>query len=259
MKKLFALLLALLVLVGCSSEKEVIGGDLNNIKDRGYVVVAMEGTWAPWTYHDDADKLVGFDVEVGKYIADYLGLDVKYIEGEWDGLLAGVEAGRYDMMINGCDVTDERKQAYDFSNAYAYDKIAVIVNSDNEDIKAMEDLSGKTTANTSSSTYAAIAAEYGAVVNGVDDLNETFMLLSTGRIDATLNAEMTFNDYMRANPDAKFKIACYYDESPEVAIAMKKGSSELVTEVNKAIDAARNDGTLTALSMKYFGIDITNK
>lgn len=259
MKKILTVLLTALVLFGCSSSKEIVGGDMDNINDRGYIIVAMEGTWAPWTYHDDNDALVGYDVEVGKYVADYLGLDVQYVEGEWDGLLAGVEAGRYDMMINGCDVTDERKQSYDFSDAYAYDRIAVIVNSDNNDITSLEDLNGKTTANTSSSTYAAIAAKYGANVNGVDDLNETFMLLSTGRIDATLNAEMTFNDYMNANPDAKFKIACFYDESPEVAIAMKKGSSALVTKVNEAIAAAKADGTLSALSNKYFGVDITTK
>ena len=81
MKKLLFVLLALFVLVGCSSSKEVIGGDVNNINERGYIVVAMEGTWAPWTYHDETDKLVGYDVEVGKYIADYLGYDVKYVEG----------------------------------------------------------------------------------------------------------------------------------------------------------------------------------
>lgn len=257
MKKLLALLLTLLISVGCSSD--IKGGDMNDINKRGYITVAMEGTWAPWTYHDDADKLVGYDVEVGKYIADYIGVDVQYVEGEWDGLLAGVSAGRYDMMINGCDVTEERQAAYDFSNAYAYDRIAVITTKDNTDINSLEDLNGKTTANTSSSTYAAIAAEYGANVNGVDDLNETFMLLDRGSIDATLNAEMTFNDYMKANPDANFKIACYYDQSPEVAIAMKKGSSELVNKVNEAIAAARADGTLSNLSIKYFGIDITNK
>ena len=256
-KKILVVLLALIIFTGCSSEKPVIGGDVNNINERGYIVVAMEGTWAPWTYHDESDKLVGFDVEVGKYIADYLGLDVKYVEGEWDGLLSGIEAGRYDMMINGCDVTDERKLAYDFSDAYAYDKIAVITTKDNNEINTMEDLDGKTTANTASSTYAAIAKQYGATVNGVDDLNETFMLLGTERIDATLNAEMSFNDYMKENPDANFKIACYYSESPEVAIAMKKGSSELVTLVNSAIAAARADGTLSKLSNKYFGIDIT--
>lgn len=259
MKKLLIALMTLLVLVGCSGEKEIVGGDYNDIKDRKYIVVAMEGTWAPWTYHDEADNLVGFDVEVGNYIGKYLGVDVKFVEGEWDGLLSGVAGGRYDMMINGCDVTEERKASYDFSNAYAYDRIAVITTKDNEDIKTLEDLKGKTTANTASSTYAAIATEYGANVNAVDDLNETFMLLGSGRIDATLNAEMSFNDYMNANPGAEFKIACYYDQSPEVAIAMKKGSSELVEKVNEAIKAAREDGTLSSLSNKYFGVDITNQ
>ena len=255
MKKIIVLLFALLMLCSCNNVK---GGDLDDIKSRGYILVAMEGNWAPWTYHDETSKqLVGYDVEVGKMVADYLGVDVKYVEGEWDGLLAGVDAGRYDMMINGCDVTEERSQAYDFSDPYAYDRIAVITTKDNTDINSLEDLKGKTTANTSSSTYAAIAREYGATVNGVDDLNETFMLLSTGRIDATLNAEMSYDDYMKENPDANFKIACYYENSPEVAIAIKKGSSELVAKVNEAIAAARSDGTLSELSNKYFGKDIT--
>lgn len=259
MKKVIGLLLSLLIFVGCSSSQEVVGGDMENIKKRGYIVVAMEGTWAPWTYHDENDKLVGYDVEVGKYIADYLGVDVKYVEGEWDGLLAGVDGGRYDMMINGCGITEDRIKAYDFSEPYAYDTIAVIVQKDNTDITKMEDLKDKKTANTTSSTYAAIAREYGAHVEGVDDLNETFMLLGTGRIDATLNAETTFGDYIKANPDANFKIACYYDDAQPLGVAMKKGASKLVGKVNEALAAARADGTLTELSMKYFGLDITTK
>lgn len=259
MKKIISLLLSLLILVGCSNNQEVVGGDMENINKRGYIVIAMEGTWAPWTYHNESDQLVGFDVEVGKYIADYLGVDVKYVEGEWDGLLAGVDGGRYDMMINGCGITEDRIKAYDFSDPYAYDTIAVIVPKENTDITKMEDLNGKKTANTTSSTYAAIAREYGATVDGVDDLNETFMLLGTGRIDATLNAETTFSDYMKVNPDANFKIACYYEDSQPLGIAMKKGASELVSKVNEAVASARADGTLTNLSMKYFGLDITTK
>ena len=258
LKKLLVLLLCVLTISGCSKEKEIKGGDLDDIKSRGYITVAMEGTWAPWTYHNEKDELVGYDVEVGKIVADYLGVDVKYVEGEWDGLLAGVEAGRYDMMINGCDVTDERKKSYDFSNAYAYDRIAVIVKNDNIDISTMDDLNGKKTANTISSTYAKIAQDFGAEVSGVDDLNQTFLLLSRGDIDATLNAEMSYNDYMKANPDAGFKIACYYQDSPEIGIAIKKRSSALLEEVNKAIEQAKNDGSLANLSIKYFGVDITN-
>ena len=149
---------------------------LAQIQEKGEIVVAMEGTWAPWTYHDESDALVGFDVEVAQNIAEKLGVTATFVEGEWDGLLAGLDAGRYDIMVNGVDITEDRAAKYDFSTPYAYNRTAVIVSGDNGDIQAMEDLSGKHTANTISSTYATVAEQYGAEVTGVDDLNQTFEL-----------------------------------------------------------------------------------
>jgi len=264
MKKILVVLMCLFALCACSSTPEtekkevaVIGGDLENIKERGYIIVAVEGTWKPFTYHDEDDKLVGFDVEVAKYIADYLGVEVKYEEGEWDGLLAGVQAGRYDMMVNGCDVTEDRINSYDFSNAYALDKVVVMTTKENDVIKSEEDLNGKTTANTISSTYAVIAENFGANVLAVDDLNQTLELLKNGRIDATLNAEVVYLDYVATYPDADVKVACYSSTSFDIAIPMKKGSSALVAKVNEAIANGHSDGTFTELSNKYFGIDIT--
>lgn len=257
MKKLLVVLLTLLLLCGCSEKLD--GGDLNAIKKRGYITVAMEGNWKPFTYHDENNDLVGFDVEVAKYIADYIGVDVNYIEGSWDGLLAGVEAGRYDMMVNGCDVTEERAKSYDFSDAYAFDKVVVMTNKENEEITKENDLKDKTTANTISSTYAIIAENFGAKVEGVDDFNATIELLNSGRIDATLNAEVAYLDYISTYPDADVKVACYTSTVFDIAIPMKKGSSDLVKVVNEAIASAHADGTLKQLSEKYFGIDITTK
>lgn len=259
MKKLLGLLLVLLILTGCQSIK---GGNLQDINDRGYIVVGMEGTWKPWTYHDETTgELIGYDVEVARYIASYLGVDIKFVEGEWDGLLAGVENGRYDMMVNGCDIDEDRQAAYDFSIPYARDIIVVITRGDDDRINSMEDLKGMNTANTITSTYAKIAKQYGAEVTGIDDLNDTFLELESERIDATLNSEPSYEGYMENNPDANFKIAAYYDydNNPYVGIPMKKGSSELVAKVNEAIEAAKADGTLTKLSIKYFGKDINNQ
>ena len=219
----------------------------------------MEGTWQPFTYHNEAGELVGFDVEVAKYVADYLGVEVEYVEGEWDGLLMGVASGRYDMLVNGVGATDERKETYDFSDAYAYDRSVVMVKSDREDITKMEDLNGKVTANTISSTYAALAEQYGATVQGVDDLTQTIELLKQGRVDATLNAEVVYGDYVKTTGDTGVKIACYTGVTQDIAIPMKKGSSALVAAVNEALAQARADGTLKALSEKYFGTDITSK
>lgn len=234
---------------------------LSAIKERGYITVAMEGTWAPWTYHDEDDNLVGFDVEVAKAVADELGVDVQYQEGEWDGLLAGVQSGRYDIMVNGVGYTEERAQAYTFSDPYCYNKTALIVRGDNEDIKSLEDLKGKTTCNSANSTYQLIAEEYGANVLDVETLDGTLemVLAGTDRADATLNAEASFLDYMNAHPDANLKIVDYYPESEKVCIIMPKGDSSdsLKEAINSAIEKLRADGALSELSNKYFGGDIT--
>ena len=234
---------------------------LAQIKERGNIVVAMEGTWAPWTYHDDNNDLVGYDVEVAQNIAEKLGVEVEFVEGEWDGLLAGLETGRYDIMVNGVGVTDERAEKYNFSIPYAYNKTAVIVRGDYDEISSMEDLKGKKTANTITSTYASQAEAYGATVTGVDDLNQTIELLLSKRIDATLNAEVVFNDYKKEHPEADVKIATYSDQVEEIAIPIRKGDDTvtLLDAVNNALDEMAKDGTLTELSEKYFGMDISKK
>lgn len=232
---------------------------LSQIKERGQIIVAMEGTWAPWTYHDENDQLVGYDVEVAQKIADSLGVEAVFVEGEWDGLLAGLDAGRYDIMVNGVDITEERSQKYDFSTPYAYNRTAVIVREDYEEIQSLEDLAGKHTANTISSTYAELAESYGATVTGVDDLNQTFELLLSKRIDATLNAEVTYYDYMKAQPDANIKIAALTQDAMQVAIPIRKGeeTASLKEAINEAIDSIRESGELAELSEKYFGTDIS--
>ena len=112
---------------------------LAQIKEKGTITVAMEGTWAPWTYHDADDNLVGYDVEVAQNIAEKLGVEVNFVEGEWDGLLAGLDDGRYDIMVNGVGVTEERAEKYNFSTPYAYNRTAVIVRGDYDEINSMED------------------------------------------------------------------------------------------------------------------------
>lgn len=255
-------MLLLPVLAGCGgnqTDKTEEGDLLARIRAKGEIVVAMEGTWAPWTYHDEQDQLVGYDVEVTTAIAAKLGVKATFVEGEWDGLLAGLDAGRYDIMVNGVDITPERAQKYDFSTPYAYNRTAVVTLSDNTSITKMEDLKGKTTANTISSTYAEVAEKYGATVTGVDDLEQTFELLLSGRIDATLNAEVTFNDYQKAHPDAPIKVAVFDPDVTQVAIPMRKGddSATLLAAVNQALAEMAESGELSALSEKYFGMDIS--
>ena len=261
---LLAIALLAAALTGCSQSSakaptEASGDLLAQIQAKGEITIAMEGTWAPWTYHDESDELVGYDVEVGKAIAEKLGVNAAFVEGEWDGLLAGLDAGRYDIMVNGVGITADRQEKYNFSTPYAYNRTAVIVRGDYDEIHSMEDLNGKTTANTISSTYAEQAEAYGATVTGVDDLNQTIELLLAGRIDATLNAEVVFADYRNAHPEANIKIAAYSDDVEQVAIPVRKGddTASLLDAINQALAELDADGTLSALSVKYFGTDIS--
>lgn len=265
-KNYFVTLLVAVVMLSIFAMTACSGSDseadlLAQIKERGEITIAMEGTWAPWTYHNENDELVGYDVEVGKAIAEKLGVEANFIEGEWEGLLAGLSAGRYDIMINGVDVDPEREKAYDFSIPYAYNRTAVITVGDNSDIQTLDDLQGKNTANTISSTYAQIAESYGANVTGVDDLNQTFELLLSGRIDATLNAEVTYYDYMKAHPEANLKIAVLTDEANKIAIPMRKAdeTTALREAVNDALEELKEEGVLSDLSVKYFGSDISQE
>ena len=231
------------------------------IQTNGKLVVALEGAWQPWSYHDESDTLVGYDVEVSRAIAEKLGVEPEYVESDWDSLFAGLDAGRFDIVCNGVEVTDERSKTYDFTTPYGYIHTALAVRKDNEDIKSFEDLKGKTTANSLASTYMELAESYGATVQGIDTLEETIQLLTAGRIDATLNADVSFYDYLNVHPDADFKLVAQTEDASHVAIPVRKGddSASLLEAINAAIDELRADGILKELSEKYFGQDISSE
>ena len=261
-----------LTLAGCSnsSSSTVASGtaasvapaasdQLSSIQSSGKLIVALEGAWQPWSFHDESDTLVGYDVEVSRAIAEKLGVEPEYVESDWDSLFAGLDAGRYDIVCNGVEVTEERAKTYAFTTPYGYIHTALAVRKDNEDIHSFEDLKGKTTANSLASTYMELAESYGATVQGIDTLEETIQLLTAGRIDATLNADVSFYDYLNVHPDADFKLVAQTEDASHVAIPLRKGdaSATLLEAINTAIEELRADGTLKELGEKYFGQDIS--
>ena len=245
---------------GASSAAGSAADQLAAIQASGKLIVALEGAWQPWSYHDESDTLVGYDVEVSRAIAEKLGVEPEYVESDWDSLFAGLDAGRYDMVCNGVEVTEERAKTYAFTTPYGYIHTALAVRKDNEDIHTFEDLKGKTTANSLASTYMELAESYGATVQGIDTLEETIQLLTAGRIDATLNADVSFYDYLNVHPDADFKLVAQTAEASHVAIpVLKSEDTAYLDALNTAIEELRADGTLKTLSEKYFGQDISSE
>ena len=262
MKRMIAAVLAVFMLASVlTMAVSAKGSDdlLKTIQERGTIIVGLEGDWAPWSYVDENDELTGYDVEVAKAIADKLGVEIQIVPGEWDGLFAGMDAGRYDMVVNGVEVTEERADKYDFSTPYAYIRTALIVKGDNDSIKTFEDLKGKKTANSIASTYMNLAESYGATCYGVSTLDETLTMVLQGRVDATLNAIVSFTDYMAQHPDSNLKVVATTEDASVVAIPMRKGDevASLREAVSKAIEELQEDGTLSELSIRFFGEDIS--
>ncbi|MBR4161952.1 MAG: transporter substrate-binding domain-containing protein [Solobacterium sp.] len=271
MKKLTKSALAALLamgIAGCSTSSnsaannatEGKGDHLARIKEAGTIIVGLEGDWQPFSFHDDSDALIGFDVEVAQNIAERIGVEISIIESPWDTLFTGMESGQFDMVVNGVDVTEDRSKSYDFSDPYAYDHTVLVVKADEAEIKTFEDLDGKTTANSIGSTYMEIGESYGAKVQGVDTLSETMSMVINEQVDATINAETSVQDYLNTTGETRVVVVDKLEESTAYAIPLVKGedNATLLEAVNKALADMRSDGTLAEISVKYFGNDLTN-
>lgn len=230
---------------------------LDQVKQAGVLRIGTEGTYAPFTFHDQSGALVGFDVEIGREIAERIGVEAEFVEGPWDGLIAGIDANRYDVVINQVGINDERKAKYDFSEPYIASKAALVVKADNEAIKSFEDLSGKKAAQTLTSNFGKLAQQYGAELVPTEGFDQSIALVLQGRADATINDSLSFLDFKKQQPDAALKIAATQPDADYSGVLLAKGKPELLAAINEALAAMKTDGTYDTISQKYFGEDVS--
>ncbi|MBF0816566.1 amino acid ABC transporter substrate-binding protein [Microbacterium paludicola] len=250
---------ALLALAGCSqpaAEGPAVEGPAA-LAD-GTLIVATEGTYPPFSYHEDgAGELTGYDVEVAKAVGEKLGVEVQFEETQWDAIFAGLDAGRFETIANQVTINDERKAKYTFSTPYTVSPGVIVVPEDNTDITSFDDLEGKTTAQSMSSNWGALAEESGADVQAVEGWAQSIALLEQGRIDATINDKLTFLDYAKQHPDAPIKIAAETPEAGEMAFVFTKENAELAEAIDGALAELAEDGTLAELGEQFFGEDVS--
>ena len=252
-----AITAAALTLTAATTLTAFAGEQLAKIQDEGVLKVGIEGTYPPFTYHDDDDNLTGFDVELARAIAEKLGVEAEFTESAWDSLLTAIDTDRIDTVINAVSITEERSLKYDFSNPYLFVGRNIIVRGDNEDIKSMEDLDGKKIATNATNAYAAVLEnDWGAEIVPIDTSQQAYDLLEQGRVDFMFSSDITFNQYVEANPDANVKVAFQVnDDVDPIGIPLKKDEPELLEAVNTALVELYEDGTLTSLSEEFFHKD----
>lgn len=254
--KIAKTLLAALGLVALASPV-MAQSALADLKAAGALRIGTEGTYAPFTFHDESNALVGFDVEIGREIAKRLGVEAQFVEGPWDGLIAGVDANRYDVVINQVGITEARKEKYDFSDPYIASKAVLIVRGDNDAIKDFPDLAGKKAAQTLTSNFGKLAEANGAEIVGTDGFDQSIALVIQGRADATINDSLSFYDFKTHQPDANVKIAATQANADFSGVLIAKGKQDLLEAINAALTEIKSDGTYAAISQKYFGADVS--
>lgn len=254
-----------LALAACGSSSSTTSGSsaaadkLQAIKDAGKIRIGFEGTFAPWNYHNEAGELVGMEKEIGDLIAADLGVTAEYTETPWDSLIAGVDADRYDIVINNVSPTEERKQKYDFSNPYVASEGKVAVLQDSS-LQTIADLNGATAASSETSNFRTLLEEAGAQMTIVTGFDEAIEQVLTGRVDACGNDAVTFAYYQEQHPDAPIRLLDgVLGDASESAILMPKGATTLQTAINDSIAKHLENGDFKAIYEKYVGIDLSPK
>jgi len=243
---------------GSTSGSTSADDSLTKVQKAGTLTVGTEGTYRPFSFHENgAGDITGYDVDVVKAVAAKLGVSATFQETQWDGIFAGLEAGRFDVIANQVSITPERSAKYAFSTPYTYSTGVIVVKADNTSITSFESLSGKTTAQSLTSNWNTLATQSGANVQAVEGWAQSVALVEQGRVDATINDNLTFLDYAKQNDASGLKVAATTTDKSESALAFTGGSTALATAVDTALADLAADGTLTSISEKYFGADVS--
>ena len=230
------------------------------IKQRGILRVGLEGTYSPFGYQDEQGNLVGFDVDIARAIAGKMGLKPEFTPSKWEGILAALDSGRFDVIFNQVTLSDERRKAYDFSQPYTYSGLQILVRKDHvKDIKGPDDLAGKKVGVLLGTNHEQWLREHEpkADVHTYEDDASRNQDLLVGRIDAI------FNDRLIVGATEKIYGGNILPAGPLVfetrqAAAVKKGNAELVAAIDQALQALTADGTMKKISEKWFSLDVTH-
>lgn len=268
-----------MVLTGCKSQpaapansagtaessSESADDSLQKVLDSGKLRAGAEGNWNPFVYNDvnDGGKLKGYDVEIVEEIARRLGVEVEWsIASKWDGVIAGLQADRYDVVFCGITKANLASGA-DLIGTIAYreDPIVLVVADDNTEIKGWEDLEGKLSGNALTGDYGAIARSFGAELTDAS-LDQSMELLQQHRVDCHVNSQIAFNTYMNEKKDAKVHVAAtYVPEDPtdsEIYGMLTSNKGTLRDKLDEILQEMLEDEYCKDLAVKYFGQEVAD-
>ena len=258
---LIFILVFTVMLSACTSNNENKASEnvdlLQEVKDRGVLKVGVMGTYQPYNFLNEKKEMDGFDADIAKEIGKRLGVDVEFVAQEFSGMIAGLQAEKFDTVISQMTITDERKKQMDFTDPYITNHVKIIVADSDQSITSVEDFKGKDIGvglGTNDETYlrTELLPKVGDfTIKTYDDVITSLKDLDAGRIDATINNMYAIKPVIEKNG---FKIKAVGEpiKSDQAGIAVRKGNETFITELNRILNEMKEDGTYKEIYVKWF-------
>jgi cystine transport system substrate-binding protein len=255
-RRLLATLLSIAILVPAQAADL-----LDKVRQQGTLRIAMEGTYPPFNFKDQkTGELSGYDVDVAKLMATRLGVKPVFVTTEWSAILAGLAAGKYDVIISQVGITIKRMETFAFSNPYTYSSPQLIVRKNDTAVYAsLSDLKGKKVGVGQGSVFEQQAKGVpGIEVRSYPAAPENLQDLAVGRIDAALNDSLMVA-YLLNNSRLPLKAGARLGNVERMGVTFQKGNPKFNEAINKAISDAGADGSLKRASERWFGMDVSHQ
>jgi len=233
----------------------VSADELEEIKERGVLKIAMSGQYPPFNFVNESNEVVGFDPAIGTEIAKRMGLETEIVTTAWDGIIGGLLANKYDAVVGSMSITEERDKVIDFVGPYYTTKRSIFTKA-GSDLTTIEGLDDAVVGVTLGETHEEWAREQGYNVKTYKGLPELLLELNNGRVDAIVNDSIPV---MLAIKDGQYDLAVIEDPSAEpigAGIAIRENNPELAAAMQEALDAMMEDGTYLEIANEWVGGDI---
>lgn len=252
-------------LAGCGQNQQATDKTAGNTGDKaGKIVIGLDDNYPPMGFRDENNEITGFDVDLAKEATKCLNREVEFKPIDWSSKEAELKSGRVDVLWNGLDITEERKENMLFSDPYMDNKQIIFVPKDSP-IKTVDDLKGKVVGTQSGSTCEENINKDQKLKSSFKELKSypdyiaAFMDLENGRIDAIAGDEITGRYYMSKH-EGKFEARdIVIGDVTSFGIGFAKDNQKLRDDIQKVLDEMKKDGTTAKISEKWFGKDITKK
>lgn len=233
------------------------GDVMARVKQTGVLRVGFEGTYSPFNFLNDQNQFDGFDVDISNEVAKRLGVKAEFVATKWEGLIGGLNADKFDIIIAQMSITEERKKSVDFTEPYVITGGVLATRTDTSDVTKLDDIKGKAVGVGAGTTFEEVVSKVeGADVRKYKSMNDYLQDLVNKRLDVIMNDQLVLGYNIKAK-NLPVKIVSGIINEDQIGMEIKKGNSDFVEAVNQILADIKKDGTYETIYKKWFGVSPT--